>query len=264
MKGKHLLVALVIAGMVCGIVGYIYFGSVQKEGEKSFHSLSEADKQRLVDAVTSRLEGHGLFDEIVGFGYTKDGFEILFKEKADPQIIAIVREFIGELPLSVIENATCETIPPITISPTPTLSPIGPLKPFPSFVVNYLNVTLEEAFATVHIHRGSLTTITIAVDRVREDVTEFAPLIYVSSEMFTGGRDEAKLVDRINNYVDGMTINLNPLNIIFSGVEKRAYAKLTINVSQDVNPGTYWFEILVPLKEGKEFGLHSLRIIVEG
>jgi len=146
---------------------------------------------------------------------------------------------------------------------------IGPTKPFPtkplpSFVVHYLNVTIEEAFPTVHIQRGSSTTITIAVDRVREDVTEFAPLIYVSSEMFTAGMDEVKLVDRINNYVDGVTINLNPLNIMFSGVEKRAYAQLTINVSQSVNPSTYWFEILVPLKEGKGFGLHSLRIVVEG
>jgi len=146
--------------------------------------------------------------------------------------------------------------------PLPSFEP--PPKPFPSFVVHYLNVTLEEGWSTVHIHRGSSTTITIAVDRIREDVADFAPLIYVSSEMFTVGMDEAKLVDRINNYVDGMTINLNPLNIIFSGVEKRAYAKLTINVGQGVNPGTYWFEILVPLKEGKGFGLHSLRIVVEG
>jgi len=144
------------------------------------------------------------------------------------------------------------------------VSPIPPPKPLPSFVVHYLNVTLEEGWSTVHIHRGSLTTITIAVDRVREDVAEFAPLIYVSSEMFMCGRDEVKLVDRINSCVDGMTINLNPSNIVFSGIEKRAYAKLTINVSQDVNPATYWFEILVPLKEGKGFGLHSLRIVVEG
>lgn len=40
MKGKHLLVALVIAGMACGVVGYIYFGSVQKE--KSYISFEEA------------------------------------------------------------------------------------------------------------------------------------------------------------------------------------------------------------------------------
>jgi len=146
--------------------------------------------------------------------------------------------------------------------PLPSFEP--PPKPFPSFVVHYLNVPLEEGWSTVHVHRGSSTTITIAVDRVREDVTEFAPLIYVSSEMFMCGRDEVKLVDRINSCVDGMTINLNPSNIVFSGIEKRAYAKLTINVSQDVNPATYWFEILVPLKEGKGFGLHSLRIVVEG
>ena len=112
MKGKHLLIALVIAGMICGVVGYIGYTLLRAPSEKSFHSLSEADKQRLVDAVCSRLEDHGLLDEIVGFGYTKDGFEILFKKKFDPQAISIVREVIEELPLNVIENATCETITP--------------------------------------------------------------------------------------------------------------------------------------------------------
>ena len=109
MKGKYLLVALVIAGMICGVAGYIGYTLLRAPSEKSFHSLSEADKQRFVDAVTSRLEDRGLMDKIVGFGWTKDGFEILFKEKSDPQIIAIVREVIEELPLNVIENATCTT-----------------------------------------------------------------------------------------------------------------------------------------------------------
>jgi len=77
---------------------------------ESFYSLSEADKERLVDVVCSRLEDHGLLDEIVGFGYTKDGFEILFKKKSDPQAISIVKEVIDDLPLNVIENATCVEI----------------------------------------------------------------------------------------------------------------------------------------------------------
>jgi len=77
---------------------------------ESFYSLSEADKERLVDVVCSRLAAHGLLDEIVGFGYTKDGFEILFKKKSDPQAISIVKEVIDDLPLNVIENATCVEI----------------------------------------------------------------------------------------------------------------------------------------------------------
>jgi len=37
-------------------------------------------------------------------------FEVLFKGKADPNVISIIREVIGDLPLKIYENATCKKL----------------------------------------------------------------------------------------------------------------------------------------------------------
>ena len=39
-----------------------------------------------------------------------EGFEVLFKGKADPNVISIIREVIGDLPLKIYENATCKKL----------------------------------------------------------------------------------------------------------------------------------------------------------
>jgi len=45
-----------------------------------------------------------------GLGYTDEGFEVLFKGKADPNVISIIREVIGDVPLKIYENATCKEL----------------------------------------------------------------------------------------------------------------------------------------------------------
>jgi len=46
----------------------------------------------------------------VGWGYTDEGFEVLFKGKADPNVISIIREVIEDLPLKIYENTTCKKL----------------------------------------------------------------------------------------------------------------------------------------------------------
>ena len=83
--------------------------------ENKYATLSDQEKQRIVDEVWSRLEAQGYTEQIVGWGYTDEGFEVLFKGKADPDALSIIREVIGDLPLKIYENATCEKVSPSEI-----------------------------------------------------------------------------------------------------------------------------------------------------
>ena len=78
--------------------------------ENRYVSLSDQEKQRIVDEVWSRLAAQNYTERIVGWGYTDEGFEVLFKGRADPNIISIIREIIGDLPLKIYENATCKKL----------------------------------------------------------------------------------------------------------------------------------------------------------
>ena len=78
--------------------------------ENRYVTLSDQEKQRIVDEVWSRLKAQGYTEQIVGFGYTDEGFEVLFRGKADPNALSIIREIIGDLPLKIYENATCEYV----------------------------------------------------------------------------------------------------------------------------------------------------------
>jgi|GEM_PF-4274084 len=78
--------------------------------ENKYATLSDQEKQRIVDEVWSRLEAQNYTGQIIGWGYTDEGFEVLFKGKADPNIISIIREIIGDLPLKIYENATCKKL----------------------------------------------------------------------------------------------------------------------------------------------------------
>jgi len=78
--------------------------------ENKYAALSDQEKQRIVDEVWSRLESQGYTEQIVGWGYTDEGFEVLFKGKADPNVLSIIREVIRDLPLKIHENATCKKL----------------------------------------------------------------------------------------------------------------------------------------------------------
>lgn len=39
-----------------------------------------------------------------------EDFEVLFKDKADPNMISIIREVIDDLPLKIFEKATCKKL----------------------------------------------------------------------------------------------------------------------------------------------------------
>lgn len=72
--------------------------------EARFAALSSSEKDRMIEEVVSRLEAQGYLSEIGGFGEVKDGFHILFYHEADTQVLAIVREVIGDLPLEIETN----------------------------------------------------------------------------------------------------------------------------------------------------------------
>jgi len=52
---------------------------------------------------------------VIGFGYTDEGFEVLFKSEANPNVLAIICEVVGDLPLKIYENATCKKVSPSKI-----------------------------------------------------------------------------------------------------------------------------------------------------
>ena len=76
-------------------------------GEERYITMSDQEKQQIVDEIWSRLAAQGYTEEVIGFGYTDEGFEVLFKSEADPNVLAIIREVVGDLPLKIYENATC-------------------------------------------------------------------------------------------------------------------------------------------------------------
>ena len=78
-------------------------------GER-YAALSYLEREAVVAEVVRRLKGQGCFDRIVGFGYTGKGFEVLFEDEVDPQVLTIIREVIGDLPLDILENAEVITI----------------------------------------------------------------------------------------------------------------------------------------------------------
>jgi len=256
MKRSSLLVTLAIAitVVICGVVGYTRFfveKPLEQMGEKSFQSLSEADKQRLVDAVTSRLEDRGLMDKIVGFGWTKDGFEILFKDKSDPQIIAIVREVIEELPLDVIENATCEPIPPITITPSPTPTEewtpyTPPTKLIPAYT---LRITFPPEPFTVR--RGEAVTLPVAIKSLVDEPIRIR-LALVSTD------SSAPLPGFITYEIEGY-LTVNP--------HETVNTQMTIKVSEDALLGEYscslYGELLEKPPEGYSGMDYFFSLVVE-
>lgn len=78
-------------------------------GER-YAALSYLEREAVVVEVVRRLRGEGYFEKIVGFGYSERGFEVLFEDEADPRVLTIVREVIGDLPLDILENAEVITI----------------------------------------------------------------------------------------------------------------------------------------------------------
>ena len=75
MKGKHLLIALVIAGMIYGIIG-IYFGSVRKE--KNY--ISFARTLCIIALLTSERLTPWIIVEILGGVSALIGFIVVCLE----------------------------------------------------------------------------------------------------------------------------------------------------------------------------------------
>ena len=105
---RILLVVAVL--LVASLSVVLVAGIMQPPGEDKYAALSDQEKQRIVDEVWSRLKAQGYTEQIVGWGYTDEGFEVLFRGKADPNVISIIREVIGDLPLKIYENATCKKL----------------------------------------------------------------------------------------------------------------------------------------------------------
>jgi len=105
---RILLVVAVL--LVASLSVVLVAGVMQPPGEDKYAALSDQEKQRIVDEVWSRLAAQNYTEQIVGWGYTDEGFEVLFKGKADPNVISIIREVIDDLPLKIHENATCKKL----------------------------------------------------------------------------------------------------------------------------------------------------------
>jgi len=105
---RILLVVAVL--LVASLSVVLVAGVMQPPGEDKYAALSDQEKQRIVDEVWSRLAAQNYTEQIVGWGYTDEGFEVLFKGKADPNVISIMREVIDDLPLKIHENATCKKL----------------------------------------------------------------------------------------------------------------------------------------------------------
>jgi len=105
---RILLVVAVLLVVSLSVV--LVAGIMQPPGEDKYAALSDQEKQRIVDEVWSRLAAQNYTEQIVGWGYTDEGFEVLFKGKADPNVISIIREVIDDLPLKIHENATCKKL----------------------------------------------------------------------------------------------------------------------------------------------------------
>lgn len=73
-------------------------------GER-YAALSYLEREAVVGEVVRRLKGEGCLEKIVGFGYTEKGFDVVFDDEADPRVVTIIREVIGDLPLDIVENA---------------------------------------------------------------------------------------------------------------------------------------------------------------
>ena len=84
-------------------------------GEERYMTLSDQEKQQIVDEIWSRLAAQGYTEEVIGFGYMDEGFEVLFKSEANPNVLAIICEVVGDLPLKIYENATCKKVSPSKI-----------------------------------------------------------------------------------------------------------------------------------------------------
>ena len=120
MRLKMLFLLLLVAVLLAASVGWLIHGFTGKSGslspEEKYARLSDKEKQQIVDRV-SELLNLPENPKVAGFVYTAEGFEIHFTGKADPQTITKVREVIGDLPLKILENVICETIPCPTIAP---------------------------------------------------------------------------------------------------------------------------------------------------
>ena len=110
LRRKIVLMATSVAILLLASLSIIFVINPRTSGEEKYATLSDQEKQRIVDEVRSRLESQGYTEQIVGWGYTDESFEVLFKGKADSKIISIIREVIGDLPLKIYENATCKKL----------------------------------------------------------------------------------------------------------------------------------------------------------
>ena len=99
-----------VAILLLASLSIIFVMSPRTSGEEKYATLTDQEKQRIVDEVWSRLAAQNYTEQIVGWGYTDEGFEVLFKGKADPNVISIIREVIDDLPLKIHENATCKKL----------------------------------------------------------------------------------------------------------------------------------------------------------
>lgn len=98
--------AVLLVSVSAGLYWYTVSSS---SPEARFVAMSGPEKERMVNEVISRLKAQGYLARIAGFGHMEEGFEILFYNEVDPQVLAIVRDIIGDLPLKIEENARSYT-----------------------------------------------------------------------------------------------------------------------------------------------------------
>ena len=110
LRREIVLTAASVAILLLASLSIIFVMNPRTSSEEKYAALSDQEKQRIVDEVWSRLGTRNYTEQILGWGYTDEGFEVLFKGKADPNVISIIREVIGDLPLKIYENATCKKL----------------------------------------------------------------------------------------------------------------------------------------------------------
>jgi len=111
LRRKKILMTASVVILLLACLSIVFVTSPRASGKEKYATLSDQEKQQIVDEVWSRLEAQGYTEQIVGWGYTDEGFVILFKGKADSNVLSIIREVIEDLPLKIYEDATCKKVP---------------------------------------------------------------------------------------------------------------------------------------------------------